>query len=177
VIDKTIWSYEKLAMATTDEPALRVVAWHMLKQALEQKLRERAAVNNDTWEVALDGKAQLCFDQAGLTLQPIRSLFGESVPGVTTLTVKQSVWYEGLWLELKVKHDTPLPLPLFTKLQARLAESEANGEASNEPTFEAKLDLEESLSFEHSLDLQEFPEWIVEMVRKTVEGVRLLQRH
>ena len=78
-------------MATTDEPALRVVAWHMLKQALEQKLRERAAVNNDTWEVALDGKAQLCFDQAGLTLQPIRSLFGESVPGVTTLTVNQSV--------------------------------------------------------------------------------------
>lgn len=39
-IDITIWHFEKMAMATTDVPAMRVVYWYKLRQQLEQQLKD-----------------------------------------------------------------------------------------------------------------------------------------
>lgn len=167
-IDVTIWYYEKLAMATDDNPELRLIAWNMLKNELEEKLREEVLCEFN-WQLILDERQRLRFEQAGLMLLPDRSLFGETVPGTTSASIRQSSWEKGLQLEMLIQHETSLPLPLFQKLQENLAEQ--HWEASNEPYFSASLDFQEDMKMTQPMTIAELGNWVSEMVQKTLPSL------
>lgn len=166
--DVTIWYYEKLAMATDDNPELRLIAWNMLKNQLETKLREEV-LREFNWQLILDERQRLRFEQAGLMILPDRSLFGETVPGTTSATIRQSSWEEGLQLEMMIRHDTSLPLPLFQKLQKNLAEQ--HWEASNEPCFSASLDFQEDMKITPPMTIAELAVWVAKMAGKALPGI------
>lgn len=167
-IDVTIWYYEKLAMATDDNPELRLIAWNMLKNELEAKLREEV-LREFNWQLILDERQRLRFEQAGLMILPDRSLFGEAVPGTTSACIRQSSWEKGLQLEMMIRHDTSLPLPLFQKLQQSLAEQ--HWEASNEPYFSASLDFQEDMKMTPPMTITELTGWVSAMVEKALPGL------
>lgn len=167
-IDVTIWYYEKLALATGDNPELRLIAWNMLKNELEEKLREEV-LREFNWQLILDERQRLRFEQAGLMILPDRSLFGATVPGTTSASIRQSSWEKGLQLEMLIRHDTSLPLPLFQKLQTNLAEQ--HWEASNEPYFSASLDFQEDMKMTPSMTIAELSMWVSEMVGKALPGI------
>ncbi len=144
-LDVTIWFFEHNAMATTDSPGLRLIAWHTLQTELKEKLAQTEALNDFTWQVVLDDSHQLRYQASGLTMTPNRSWFGtdtattansnpksktktnsnanaKTVPSKTSLRLHQSNWTEGLWLELHVCHDEALPIPLSAELQQHLAD-------------------------------------------------------
>lgn len=164
-IDVTIWYYEKLAMATDDNPELRLIAWNMLKNELEAKLREEV-LHEFNWQLILDERQRLRFDQAGLMILPDRSLFGEAVPGTTSACIRQSSWEKGLQLEMMIRHDTSLPLPLFQKLQQNLAAQ--HWEASNEPYFSASLDFQEDMKMTPPMTIAELAVWVSKMVQTSL---------
>lgn len=170
-IDLTIWWYGKLSMATDDQPELRLIAWNMLKNQLEEKLREEV-LSDFNWQLILDPAYQLRYDQAGLTIQPDRSLFGVTVPGTTSASIRQSSWENGLELEMMIRHDTSLPLPLFQKLQENLAERQ--WEASNEPSFSASLDFEEDMKMAQTMTISELSDWVKKMIHPLNGGLRLI---
>lgn len=167
-IDVTIWYYEKLAMATDDNPELRLIAWNMLKNELEAKLREEV-LREFNWQLILDERQRLRFEQAGLMILPDRSLFGEAVPGTTSACIRQSSWEKGLQLEMMIRHDTSLPLPLFQKLQKNLAEQ--HWEASNEPYFSASLDFQEDMKMTPPMTISELGDWVTKMVEKSLPSI------
>ncbi len=167
-IDVTIWYYEKLAMATDDNPELRLIAWNMLKNELEAKLREEV-LPEFNWQLILDERQRLRFEQAGLMILPDRSLFGEAVPGTTSACIRQSSWEKGLQLEMMIRHDTSLPLPLFQKLQEKLAEQ--HWEASNEPYFSASLDFQEDMKMTPAMTVAELAVRASEFLRKASQGL------
>lgn len=162
-IDVTIWYYEKLAMATDDNPELRLIAWNMLKNELEAKLRDEV-LREFNWQLILDERQRLRFEQAGLMILPDRSLFGETVPGTTSACIRQSSWEKGLQLEMLIQHETSLPLPLFRKLQENLAEQ--HWEASNEPYFSASLDFQEDMKMMPPMTIAELAVWASGFLQK-----------
>lgn len=167
-IDVTIWYYEKLAMATDDSPDLRLIAWNMLKNELEAKLREEV-LREFNWQLILDERQRLRFEQAGLMILPDRSLFGETVPGTTSASIRQSSWENGLQLELLIQHETSLPLPLFQRLQENLAEQ--HWEGSNEPYFSASLDFQEDMKMTPPMTIAELAVWVAKMADKALPGI------
>lgn len=167
-IDVTIWYYEKLAMATDDNPELRLIAWNMLKNELEAKLRE-VVLREFNWQLILDERQRLRFEQAGLMILPDRSLFGEAVPGTTSACIRQSSWEKGLQLEMMIRHDTSLPLPLFQKLQQNLAAQ--HWEASNEPYFSASLDFQEDMRMTPPMTINALGDWVAKMVEKSLPSI------
>ncbi len=169
-IDLTIWHYERVSMAVKDSPELRLIAWNMLKTGIEEQLRSEV-LRELNWQLLLDDRQKLRYDKAGLTITPDRSLFGETVPGETSITLRQSVWTEGLELEMLVRHDTALPLPLFKKLQEGLAES--HWEADNDPYFSANLDFEEDMLMSPGMSIDELAEWVAEQIEKALPGLRI----
>lgn len=170
-IDVTIWHFEKLAVATNDHPELRLIAWNMLKNELEAKLREEV-LREFNWQLILDERQRLRFEQAGLMFVPDRSLFGEAVPGTTSACIRQSSWEKGLQLEMMIRHDTSLPLPLFKKLQQNLAEH--HWEASNEPYFSASLDFQEDMKMTPPMTIRELGDWVKNMINPLTSGIRLI---
>lgn len=167
-IDVTIWYYEKLAMATDDNPELRLIAWNMLKNELEEKLREEVLCEFN-WQLILDERQRLRFEKSGLMILADRSLFGETVPGTTSASIRQSSWEKGLQLEMMIRHDTSLPLPLFQKLQENLAEH--HWEASNEPYFSASLDFQEDIKMTPPMTIAELAVWVAKMAGKALPGI------
>ncbi|MEN3374528.1 hypothetical protein [Dechloromonas sp. ZS-1] len=167
-IDVTIWYYEKLAMATDDNPELRLIAWNMLKNELEAKLRDEV-LREFNWQLVLDERQRLRFEQAGLMILPDRSLFGETVPGTTSACIRQSSWEKGLQLEMLIQHDTSLPLALFQKLQENLAAQD--WEASNEPYFSASLDFQEDMKITPPMTIAELAVWASEFLRKASQAL------
>jgi len=165
--DLTIWHFERVSMAVKDSPELRLIAWNMLKTGIEEQLRSEVLCDFN-WRVVLDERHMLRYEQSGLTMTPDRSLFGETVPGETSITLRQSVWTERLELKMLVRHDTALPLPLFKKLQEGLADS--HWEADNDPYFSASLDFEEDMLMSPGMTIEELAKWIEMMVRKTLDG-------
>lgn len=170
-IDVTIWYFEKLAVATDDNPELRLIAWNMLKNQLEAKLREEV-LSEFNWQLILDERQRLRFEQAGLMILPDRSLFGEAVPGTTSASIRQSSWEKGLQLEMLIQHETSLPLPLFQKLQEYLAEH--HWEASNDPYFSASLDFQEDMRMKPPMTISELGDWVKNMINPLTSGIRLI---
>lgn len=169
-VDVSIWHWGKLSMATKDAVGLRLIAWNLLKAGLEEKLR--AAVLSDfNWRVVLDDRHQLRYDDAGLTMLPDRSLFGETVPGETSVSIRQAVWSEALTLEIMIRHDTSLPLPLFKKLQACLAED--FWEAANDPHFVATLDFEEQMMIDPGMTIDDLAQWVQLMIERVMPSIRV----
>ena len=168
-IDITIWHFEKMAMATTDVPAMRVVYWYKLRQQLEQQLKD--ALPGVTWTLSLDPKSLLRYTQAGLVMTPSDSLF-DGVPGVTRLSVRQSLWPQGLALELKVIHDSPLPTLMFDQLKAKL--EDLDWEVQNDPAFEAALDLDTDLLMPPENTLADLADWVDEGAEWVLETIALL---
>lgn len=169
-LDVTIWYYEKMAMATKDCPELRLIAWNLLKAKLEEKLREEVLMSDFNWQFIIDDRHKLRYESAGMSIRPDRSLFGETVPGTTTATIRQSVWTEGLELEMMIRHDTSLPLPLFGQLKETLAEQ--GWEAANDTHFTASLDFEEDMIMTPAMSYGELAEWVAQVVGVAVKGLR-----
>ena len=166
-LDVTIWYYEKMAMAATDVPALRIAWWHMLKDELGSRMKD--ALPGVAWQLALDAKALLRYDEAGLTMTPSFPLLGKENSGMTTLAVRQSLWSEGLALTLQLTHETALPTMVLEQFKARL---EAYGwEVGNEPVFVASLDLDSELLTTPETTLDEMAEWASEISQCVVEAV------
>lgn len=103
---------------------------------------------------------------------PDRSLFGETVPGTTSASIRQSSWENGLQLEMLIQHDTSLPLPLFQQLQKNLAEQ--HWEASNEPHFSASLDFQEDMKMTPPMTIAELSGWVSEMAIRSTKGIQLI---
>ena len=171
-VDVTVWFWGRLGMAD-DKPGMRLIAWSMLKAGLEERLREEV-LQDFNWRLILDTPEKLRFSEAGLTIQPDRSLFGETVPGTTSATIRQSPWTEGLELEMMIRHDTSLPLSLFEKLQETLGE-QYGWEAANDPHFTASLDMEESILMSEPMSYQELAEWVAEQIEKALPGLTNLR--
>lgn len=170
-IDLTIWWIGKLSMATDDQPELRLIAWNMLKNELEEKLRKEV-LSDFNWQLILEPAHRLRYDQSGLTIQPNRSLFGETVPGTTSACIRQSSWEKGLELEMMIRHDTSLPLPLFLKLQDNLVAQQ--WDVSNEPYFSASLDFEEDMKMTPAMTISELSDWVKKMIHPLTGGLRLI---
>lgn len=170
-VDVTVWFWGRLGMAD-DRPGMRLIAWNMLKAGLEERLREEV-LQDFNWRLILDSPDKLRFSEAGLTIQPDRSLFGETVPGTTSATIRQSPWTEGLELEMMIRHDTSLPLPLFEKLQEKLGEQ--YWEAANDPHFTASLDMEDSIKMTEPMSYQELAEWVAEQIEKALPGLTTIR--
>lgn len=170
-VDVTVWFWGRLGMAD-DKHGMRLIAWNLLKARLEERLRDEV-LQDFNWRLILDAPEQLRFAAAGLTIQPDRSLFGETVPGTTSATIRQSPWTEGLELEMMIRHDTSLPLTLFTKLQETLAEQ--HWETANDPHFIASLDMEESMMMTEPMSFDELMDWVGEMVEKALPGLTTLR--
>lgn len=170
-VDVTVWFWGRLGMAD-DKPGMRLIAWNMLKARLEERLRDEVSLDFN-WRVILDSPEKLRFGEAGLTIQPDRSLFGEMVPGTTSATIRQSPWTEGLELEMMIRHDTSLPLPLFEKLRKNLAEQ--CWEVVNDPHFTASLEMEDSLMMTEAMSYQDLTEWVAQMIEKTLPGLTPLR--
>lgn len=124
-----------------------------------------------TWTLSLDPKSQLRYAQAGLVMTPSDSLF-DGVPGVTRLSVRQSLWPQGLALELKVIHDSPLPTLMFDQLKAKL--EDLDWEVQNDPAFVAALDLETDLLMPPQNTLAELTDWVDEGAEWVLETIALL---
>ena len=167
-VDVTVWFWGRLGMAD-DKPGMRLIAWNMLKASMEERLREEI-LQDFNWRLILDSPEKLRFSEAGLTIQPDRSLFGETVPGTTSATIRQSPWTEGLELEMMIRHDTSLPIPLFEKLQEKLGE-QYGWEAANDPHFTASLDMEASMTMTEPMSYQELAEWVAEQIEKALPGL------
>ncbi|HPT50878.1 MAG TPA: hypothetical protein PKZ22_11900 [Accumulibacter sp.] len=174
-LDATIWYYEKMAMATKDCPELRLIAWNLLKVKLEEKLRGEVLMSDFNWQLILDDRHKRRYESAGRTILPDRSLFGETVPGTTTATIRESIWTEGLELETMIRHDTTLSLPLFNRLKEALAEQ--GWEAANDPHFTASLDFEEDMMMTPAMSHGELAEWVAQVVGVAVKGLRSSRHH
>ena len=184
-IDVTIWHYEKMGMATKDVPELRVVCWHLLKEEFDGRLKEASqsavssVLSDCTWQLVLDPKPLLRYDKAGLTMTPDRSLFGIDHPGTTTVVLRQSLWSAGLELEFVIRHATALSQPVFEGLNDRLKcileSGDSVWETSNDPVFEAVLDVEESLMIGPDMTMDELFEWVEAMVARLVCGMQCLR--
>ena len=170
-VDVTVWFWGRLGMAD-DKPGMRLIAWNMLKTGLEERLREEV-LQDFNWRLILDSPEKLRFSEAGLTIQPDRSLFGELVPGTTSATIRQSPWTEGLELEMMIRHDTSLPLSLFEKLQEKLGEQ--YWEAANDPHFTASLDMDDSMMMTAPMNFQELAEWVAEQIEKALPGLTTIR--
>ena len=166
-VDVSVWFWGRLGMGH-DRPGMRLIAWNMLKAGLDERLREEV-LQDFNWRLILDPPEKLRFSEAGLTIQPDRSLFGETVPGTTSATIRQSPWTEGLELEMMIRHNTSLPLPLFEKLQEKLGEQ--YWEAANDPHFSASLDMEDSMMMTEPMNYQELAEWVAEQIEKAIPGL------
>lgn len=174
-VDVTVWFWGRLRMAN-DKPGMRLVAWSMLKAGLEERLREKV-LQGFHWRLALDSADKLHFSEAGLAILPGGSLFGETVPGTTSATIRQSPWTEGLALEMTIHHDTPLPLPLFEILQKDLGEQQIGWETTNDPHFTASLDMEAGMMMAEPMMYEELAEWVAEQIEKTLSGLAVMCAH
>ena len=170
-VDVTVWFWGRLGMAD-DKPGMRLIAWNMLKARLEDRLRDEV-LQDFNWRVILDSPEKLRFGAAGLTIQPDRSLFGKAVPGTTSATIQQSPWTEGLELEMMIRHDTSLPLPLFEKLRKKLAEQ--FWEVVNDPQFTASLEIDDSLMMTEVMSYQDLTEWVAKMIEQALPGLTTLR--
>jgi hypothetical protein len=144
-IDLTIWHFEKMAMATTDVPQLRIVWWHLLKQQLAMRLW--ADPSRSAWHLELDDKLQLRYAEAGLTISNCLSLnqSGNEADLNATIALQQSVWFEGFELEICIKGDAVLPEALFNQLKVKLDVEKPDWEVSNEPVINFKISVDANL--------------------------------
>ena len=166
-IDVTIWYFEKMAMATKDSPALRIVLWHQLKHQLDERLNGGEAAAK--WALVLDDKARLRYEQAGLTLRPDSSVFGYVYPGKTTVQVQQSLWSRRFLLELIVWHQFATGQTECEGLTQRL-EMHFNVTASPGELV-ARLNLEDSLLMPPALTVGELEAWATDLVDRIAEAI------
>ena len=144
-IDLTIWHFEKMAMATTDVPQLRIAWWHLLKQQLATQLL--ADPSRTAWQLELDDKSQLRYAEAGLTISNCLSLnqSGNEADLKATIVLQQSVWFEGFELEICIKGDAALSEALFSQLKVKLDVEKPDWEVSNEPVINFKISVDANL--------------------------------
>ena len=154
-IDLTIWHFEKMAMASTDAPQLRIVWWHLFQQEIKDRLK--TAPERTEWHVCLDDKETLRYSPSGLFITNCDLFFATSATPTTT-HLHQSSWHKGYELAVRVEHDAILPPDVYSRLQAHVESQKLDWGISNEPTFEVRIDLGVALSFEPTTTLAELRE-------------------
>jgi hypothetical protein len=161
----TIWFFEKLDMATTDSPQLRIAWWHMFQQ--EVKERFKTAPERAEWQVCLDDKEKLRYRQAGLSITNCDLLStGTATP--TIIQLHQSSWHKGFELAIRVENAVMLPPDVYGRLLLHVESQKLDWGISNEPTFEARIDLGVALSFEPSTTLAELREVASAVAQRTL---------
>jgi hypothetical protein len=172
-LDITIWHYEKMAMATKDSPPLRLIAWHLLHNGIQEKLTGQPFADIQ-WQLLMDDVNTLRYERGGLQLRPSYQLFGDSSSGKTVINLYQSGWTEAFWLELEISNDDRFAPFQFDQVTNYFADSDFEWELKNEPHFTAALDLEESLFIDPSMMIDKLSEWMEEIVQKTMEGIKFV---
>jgi hypothetical protein len=164
-IDLTIWFFEKLDMATTDSPQLRIAWWHMFQQEVKERLK--TAPERAEWQVCLDDKEKLRYRQAGLSITNCDLLStGTATP--TIIQLHQSSWHKGFELAIRVENAVMLPPDVYGRLLLHVESQKLDWGISNEPTFEARIDLGVALSFEPSTTLAELREVASAVAQRTL---------
>jgi len=166
-IDLTIWFFEKLDMATTDSPQLRIVWWHMFQQEVSERLR--AAPERAEWRVCLDDKEKLRYRPSGLSITNCDLLSTDTaIP--TTILLHQSSWHKGFELSMSVVHPAVLPSDVYGRLQQHVENQKLDWRIGNEPTFEARIDLGVALSFVPTTTLAELREVASVVAQRVLSG-------
>jgi hypothetical protein len=173
-IDLTLWYFEKLAMATTDAPQLRIVWWHILKAKLEDLVKQ--APGRDGWQVVLDDKDKLRYSDAGISIKNC-SVLATVDPSLAAVTVDlhQSQWDKGFELEIRIAGDAPLPQATFDQLKARLVLERRKWELTNEPAFSVKLHEQFDSKFVPTTTLVQLTEWAAAIAQCVVEELGELE--
>ncbi len=164
-IDLTIWYFERLAMATTDVPQLRIVWWHMLHQQLSQRLL--ASSCHAAWQVELDDKEKLRYREAGITIKNC-TLFGSSVANApVTMTLRQCSWHKGLELELVVTCEAPLSQAVLDRIIAAVVKDRLEWVVLNEPSLAITISEGINLKYGSATSLAELSE-MAKVIAQTV---------
>ncbi len=174
-IDLTLWYFEKLAMATTDAPQLRIVWWHILKAKLEALFQQDPGRVN--WQVVLGDKEKLRYSDAGISIKNC-SVLATVDPSLAAVTVDlhQSQWDKGFELELRIAGDAPLPQATFDQLKAKLVPlHKREWELSNVPALSVKLHEQFDSKFVATTTLVQLTEWAAAIAHCFVEELAELQ--
>lgn len=135
-IDKTIWAYERMGMATKDVPVLRIVFWKQLKQRLEARLNEDDALKDGQWQVVLDDSSVLRHGQGGLRMSGMLKLPENEQPASMTVEVMQGNWRERFPVRISMQVDqlqaqaldVELVMPTTTSIDALLKQADGVAE-------------------------------------------------
>ena len=174
-LDRTLWHHERMNLAADDVPALRVVWWHLFQQELQQRLNEDCgddSIGNREWQVVLDDKAMLRYQQAGLTMLPQMFWVSCQPTQATHIRVLQSQWHLGFDLWMEVTTDTALAAECFAVVASALAEH--GWEIGNQPRVLATLDLEADLFISPDTLMDDLKEWAVDVAESVVVAVKQL---
>jgi hypothetical protein len=127
----------------------------MFQQEVKERLK--AAPERAEWHVCLDDKEKLRYRPSGLSITNCDLLSTDkAVP--TTIHLHQSSWHKGFELAMRVENAVMLPPDVFGRLQAQVENQKLDWGISNDPTFEARIDLGVALSFVPSTTLAELRE-------------------
>ncbi|MER2540025.1 MAG: hypothetical protein ABTQ26_12360, partial [Azonexus sp.] len=118
--------------------------------------------------------AQLRYEQAGLTLRPDSSVFGDQYPGKTTIQIQQSLWSRQFLLELIVRHRFATGLTHCDGLVQCLEMHFDVTACSSE--LVARLDLEDSLLMPPALTVGELDAWATDLVDRIAEAIALCKQ-
>ena len=168
-IDLTIWYFEKLDMATTDSPQLRIAWWHMFQQELKERLR--AAPERAEWRVCLDDKEKLRYRPSGLLIMNCDLLSTDKATTPTTIHLHQSSWHKGFELAMRVEHPAVLPTDVYDHLLAQVESQKLDWVTSNELTFVARIDLGVALSFVPTTTLAELREVALVVAQRVLNSL------
>jgi hypothetical protein len=164
-VDLTIWYYERLAMATTDVPQLRIVWWHMFHEQLSQRLL--ASASHTAWQVELDDKEKLRYGDAGISIKNCTLCGSSVVDAPVTMTLHQCSWHKGLELELRVTCEAPLSQAVLDRIIAAVVKDRLEWVVSNEPSLEIRINEGINLKFVPTTTVAELSE-MAKVIAQTV---------
>jgi hypothetical protein len=174
-IDRTLWHHERMNLAIDDVPALRVVWWHLFQQELQQRLNQASSDDSSgdrEWQVVLDDKETLRYQQAGVSLMP--QMFQVSCEPIqaTEIRVQQSQWHLGFDLWLEVKFDKALNAESIAVVSAAL--DKHGWELEMQPQFVASLDLDIDLIIPPDTLFDDLNDWSVDVAKDVVVAIQQL---
>ncbi len=169
-IDKTIWSYERVGMATNDVPALRVVFWRQAHVRLQDRISADSDLKAGNWQVVLDEPHRLRYDHAGLQLTGKMPLPGDPQPRDTTVAIQQAAWHDGLGLTITLRRSGPW-------LDGELATARETWKAAgwvwlDEGDFAVSLDLQQTTLMSPNCDLEGLLARVEAIVTRTLSVMR-----
>jgi hypothetical protein len=169
-IDKTIWSFERVGMATNDVPALRVVFWRQAHMRLQDRILADSELKAGNWQAVLDESHRLRFEHAGLQLTGTMPLPGDPQPRDTTVAIQQAAWHDGLGLTITLRRHGPWP-------EVELAEVRESWKAAGwvwleGGDFAVSLDLQQTTLMSPTCDLEGLSARVEAIVTRTLSVMR-----